>query len=300
MTASPLVVCRRRPAPPMPGANDLCPHNATEATGPLPMCPLQTLPGIPIAIPDVCPIQGPLRRANTFPRDNFLTCFELELVRKTPLFTAMSEELVRVLLAEARITAYDAPALLFSCGDAADRFFFVLAGRVKLFVVNAEGRESVIELVEAGSTFAEAAVFGLGRMPVNAETLAGARVLSIPSRILLSRVAADTAFAMLMLASLARWQSHLMGRVMDFKSRAPGQRLAAALLDLTEIEAGPATVQLSMTKTALASHIGVTPESLSRAIARLRRLGVDTRGAEVVIADVAVVRHYCDETVPDD
>jgi len=215
-----------------------------------------------------------------------------EAVRRVPLFDGLPAETVAALTAEARAVAYEGRTLLLSRGDHADRFFVVLAGRVRLFVLTAEGRESVIDFIEPGQSFAEAAIFGTCRVPVNAEAEPGTRLVQVPAKPILARVAGDAGAARAMMDSLARWQRHLVSRVGGFKARSPVQRLAAALLALTDIRAGAAVVRLGMTKAGLASHIGITPESLSRAMARLRAAGVTCRGRDVTITDVDRLRRH--------
>ena len=195
---------------------------------------------------------------------------DFEAVRAIPLFGGLSTEAVRQFAAEARAVGYDSRTLILSRGDIADRFFVVLAGRVRLFVLDLEGRESVIEFIEPGQSFAEGAMFGTCRAPVNAEAEAGSRLVHLPAKPVLALLDADAAAARRMMDSLARWQRHLIGRVGGFKARTPGQRLATALLALADGKTGAATVRLAGTKAELAGHIGITPESLSRAMARLR------------------------------
>ena len=218
---------------------------------------------------------------------------DFEAVRRIPLFGGLEAETVRRFAAEARSVDYDSRTLILSRGDVADRFFVVLAGRVRLFVLNVEGRESVIEFIEPGQSFAEGAMFGTCRVPVNAEAEPGTRLVHLPAKPVLALIDADAGAARSMMDSLARWHRHLIGRVGGFKARTPGQRLAAALLALTEAESGEATVRLGMTKAGLASHIGITPESLSRAMLRLREVGVVSQGHSVTIADVALLRRWC-------
>jgi CRP-like cAMP-binding protein len=225
---------------------------------------------------------------------------ELELVGRVPLFDGLTAETVASLVVDARAVSYEARTLVLSSGDRADRFFVVLAGKVRLSVLTVQGRESVIEVIEPGQSFAEAAMFGSGRVPVNAEAEPGTRLVHIPAKLILARIAEDAAVARRMMDSLARWQRHLIDRVGGLKVRTPGQRLASALLALaTAVEAGAetgaVTVRLPDTKAALAAQIGITPESLSRAMARLRQVGVSSRGRDVVIADLGLLRRYCEE-----
>ena len=113
---------------------------------------------------------------------------DFEAVRRIPLFGGLEAETVRRFAAEARTVDYDSRTLILSRGDVADRFFVVLAGRVRLFVLNVEGRESVIEFIEPGQSFAEAAMFGTCRVPVNAEAEAGTRLVHLPARPVLALI----------------------------------------------------------------------------------------------------------------
>ena len=228
-----------------------------------------------------------------------LTEAELAMVRTVPLFGGLAADTVALLTTEARLVVYGTHTLLMSRGDPADRFFVVLAGRVRLFVLTVEGRESVIEFIGPGQSFAEAAVFGNCRVPVTADAEPGTRLLHVPAKPILAMVAEDAGVARAMMDSLARWQRHLVGRVGGFKVRTPGQRLAAALLALTGASDGAASVRLAVTKAGLASHIGITPESLSRAMARLRSIGVQCQGHDVSIADIAQLRRYSEDQPQD-
>lgn len=223
---------------------------------------------------------------------------DLETVLAVPLFAGLSRETGLALTAEARVQVYEARTLLFSRGDPADRFFVVLAGQVRLFVLTVDGRESVIEFIEPGQSFAEAAMFASGRLPVNGEAAAGTRLARIPARSILAGIAADAGLARKMMDALAARQRQLISRIGDLKLRSPGQRLAVALLALVPPGADAATVRLGTTKAGLASHIGITPESLSRAMGRLRAVGVTCRGQDVAISDVSALRRYCEDDIP--
>jgi len=229
-------------------------------------------------------------RPGIMDHEKSLTVEDFALVRSTPLFVRLDEGLVRALITNAHVSAHASQVLLFSRGEPADRFFVVLSGRVKLFIVTPAGKESIIEFITAGQSFAEGAIFGSSVMPVSAEAMPGTRILNIPAPPILTRVTEDPTVGLDLLDSLARWQRQLIARVSEYKSHTPGARLAKALLDLTEVESGAAQVRLGMTKADLASRIGIAPESLSRTIARLKAHGVRFRGRNVLIENVATLR----------
>lgn len=226
---------------------------------------------------------------------------DLALALAAPLFAGISKEQLLALIAGAGVSSYSETSLLFSQGDVADRFFLVLEGRVNLFALTDKGDQTIIEVFDKGWTFAEAAMFSSGRFPLNAEVSAGSRLLSIPVAPFLRRLSEHRELAFQMLSALSRWQHHLLVEIAELKSKSPVQRLGAFLLHLVPAEDGAARggtggaveVRLPITKTVLASRIGIAPESLSRAIARLRSVGVESHGRDLIITDMAALRRFC-------
>ena len=73
----------------------------------------------------------------------------------------------------------------------------------------------------------------------------------------------------------------------------PQISLAYLLARATPGEGGGASFDLPLSKSELASRLGITPESLSRALKRLAGAGVTTHGRTVVIDDVEALRRFC-------
>jgi CRP-like cAMP-binding protein len=122
----------------------------------------------------------------------------------------------------------------------------------------------------------------------------GTRLLEIAAQPFLRRLAERPGVSGKLLASLARWQRRLLAEIADLKGRSPVQRLGLFLLAAARpTESGEAEVRLPLTKAQLASRIGITPESLSRAAARLRPVGVTPLGSGFVIADPDKLRTFC-------
>ncbi len=218
---------------------------------------------------------------------------DVTIIRRTPLFSALDEAQATALLRGARVRDYADESLLFSAGDRADHFYVVLRGSVRLFALSEEGDETIIEVIGAGNSFAEGAIFGAGRYPVHAEVFSGARLVSINAAPLLEALRSDSGMAMAVLASLCRWQLNLMAEIRRLKAQAPAQRLAWFLVSLAGDVSGEAVFRLPFRKTIVAGRIGITPESLSRALARLAELGVETKGDIVTVHDVEALRAFC-------
>lgn len=220
---------------------------------------------------------------------------DIALLARLPLLAELRPDERDLLLAEATVRTFAEDSLLFSAGDPADRYFAVAEGYVRLFALNAGGDETIIEVIAPGNSFAEAAIFATGRYPVNAEAMAGARLIALPAAALLRLIAEDSRVGLRILASLHLWQLRLMAELEQLKRRSPAQRLAWHLLTLVERAGGASTVSLPYRKAMIAARIGITPESLSRALARLARIGVESDGDRVHIHDLEDLRRFCRE-----
>ncbi len=220
---------------------------------------------------------------------------DLELVCKAPTFIELPEEDVERLMSSASARSMPRHTLLFSQGDPADRFYVVLGGKVKLFTAMESGDEGVVEIVEPIHTFAEAAMFASGKFPVNAEVVENSVLVQVSAEPFFRELSQNTALAFKIMAAMSRRHRRLLRQISDLKLKSPGQRLGSFLLSLTEKLEGKAHVKLPFDKTLIASHVGMKPESLSRAMARLRDIGVICERRDVEINDINALRVFCGE-----
>lgn len=224
-----------------------------------------------------------------------LSASDLQACAQAPLFAALGSAELGQLLDHAQAVSHGETSLLFSQGDVADNFYVVLEGRVNIFALTETGDQSIIEVFDAVSTFAEAAIFSSGKYPLNCEVVAGSRLVHVPAQPFMKRLSDTPRLGFHLLSGLSRWQMRMIHEIGELKSKSPGQRLASFLLALARDAGDGVQVRLPITKAALASRIGIAPESLSRALARLKSVGVESHGREVVLTDLAALRRLVRE-----
>jgi len=167
------------------------------------------------------------------------------------------------LLAEmqpAAATYYPAGAMIYAQGDEAGRLYGVEFGTVRICRMAADGRRQVTAFHMAGEVFG----FEAGDEHESyAESVDGTAV-----RVLRGSGTAPPAGKLLALAvqTLARTQTHLMvlGR------RNANERMAALLLDLGQRQGSDALVHLPMQRNDIADYLGITFETVSRALRYLK------------------------------
>ena len=226
---------------------------------------------------------------------NSLTDNELALVKGTALFSGLHEELLSTLLKASRLHHARSGEIIFMQGDEATGYYIILEGWVKLYRLNPSGNEAVVAVFARGQSFAEAAVFSMQHYPVTAEAVATTKMLHVPRTVLLDSVRKNPDFAFAMLSSTARHLQELVRQIEQLKTYTATQRVARFLASLCPVEEGACTIGLPYDKTLIAGRLGMKPESLSRAFARLRSLGVTVDHSAAGISCVERLRGYANE-----
>lgn len=201
-----------------------------------------------------------------------------ELLRCVPILAGLPEPV----LAELVALAVEAPVrrgeVLFSEGDRAAFLPLLLAGRVKLYRSDAEGREQVIHLVRAPASFGEAAVFGPGVFPVTAEVLENGTLARVPRDVLLDLLRRRPDVCLALLASLSAWLRRLVDLVDSLSLATVEQRVAGylwtAFARATPTPSPGTSVRLEDPKHVIAALAGTAPAVLSRTFRKLERAGL--------------------------
>jgi CRP-like cAMP-binding protein len=211
----------------------------------------------------------------------------IEELRTAPLFSGLSDEQLERVARHAARVSLDAGQLLFSQGDASQRFFLVLEGQVRLFRLSPDGGEKVIEIVALGQTFAEALMFlNAPRYPVCAAALCPTELIGIDSRDFASmlRESMDTCFVLL--GDLSQRLRALIGEIDNLTLHTATSRIAGYLL--MKLPAGCKSLDLEVRKGILASRLSVKAETFSRVEKNLIDQGIiEVDGGHVTILDQA-------------
>lgn len=218
--------------------------------------------------------------------------FDWRILKSTPLFGAMPDDAVMRLVGNKGPKVFDKGALLFQQGEPADAFFVILDGWVKISRISPDGQETIVGVFTKGETFAEAAMFLGGRYPVNAEVVTSGRLLRVDAGSFRRIVHEDPDLALAMLASCSRHLKFLVEQIEQIKLLSAPRRIADFLVGLCSGDEGSCTVTLPYEKSLIANRLGMKPESFSRALLKLRPVGVTVDREQVSIADATALADY--------
>lgn len=216
---------------------------------------------------------------------------DLRIASRIAIFEGLKPETVARLIAPATIVTLGHGDCLFHQADPAAAFFIIVDGWVKLYRITMAGEEAIIHILTKGESVAESMALTGARYAATAEAVSDARIVRIPADYLIRCVREMPDIALAMLACTSRRVHRLVQEIEHLKARSGVQRVAEFLADLCPSGPGPHTITLPYDKTLIAGRLGLKPESLSRAFAKLRRLGVDVQASHVVVHDVAKLRY---------
>jgi len=211
------------------------------------------------------------------------------------LFSSLPGDLADMLLERAATSSFNRGTTIFLQGDPAASVYIVLDGWVKLFRISPNGAEAVVGVFTRGRSFGEAAAFQSDSYPVSAEAVTDCRLLQVRAALVLEVMKSRPELCTAIVASTFKHLHSLVTQVEQLKAQTGAQRVAEFLLELCPVEDGACAVTLPYDKVLIAGRLGMKPESLSRAFARLRETGVVVTQNLAAIADVASLRDYVEE-----
>lgn len=211
-------------------------------------------------------------------------------VRTSILLNGLSEDLRDRILKDATRRSYHEGETIFVQGEPARSVFLVLSGAIKLARMTPNGTEAVVAIMGRNRSFAEAMVLRGTPYPVSAEAITDCTLMQIDGSRLRQILLENPELAISLLASTFIHLQGLVDQIEKLKAQTGVQRVAEFLAGLSEAESGPCEVRLPYNKRLIAGHLGMQPESLSRAFAKLRPHGVEIDSDMARIADIAGLR----------
>jgi len=208
---------------------------------------------------------------------------DLDIVRRINVFRGLNPLMIQQMIGPATTLSLREREVVCRQDDPATAFFIVVDGWVKLYRLTVAGDEAVINVLAKGDSFAESAAFTGQPYLHTAEAVSEARVIRVPVAHVLKCIQSTPEFAQAMIAAMALHMNHLVQQVEQLKAKLGVQRLAEFLVSLCPSGEENCTIALPYDKTLIAGRLGLKPESLSRAFAKLRSVGVHVHAGHVEV-----------------
>ena len=176
--------------------------------------------------------------------------------------------------------------VIFNEGDEGVGFYVVVTGRVKIYKVSPEGKEQILHIFGPGEGFAEGAVVTGHSYPAHAEALENSRIFFFPKDSFINLIKNNPSLTMNVLASLSMLLKRFSRMIEALSLKEVPGRLAGHILYLSSRDEDADEVRLDMAKVQLASLLGTIPETLSRILGKMSKMGlIKTDGPTITIMD---------------
>ncbi len=207
-----------------------------------------------------------------------------EALRRVLFLRDANEEVLRILLARARIVKVQRGEVLFLRGEPCHGLHVVLDGAIRLYNSSSSGREQVIGVERGGSVIGELPLFDGGNQPYSAEAMSPSRLLFIPREHFLTVIHAHPELMQAALRALAIRIRRLLHLVEELSLHEVPERVARYLL--AQAKERGACFTLDYTHAELAAQLGTVREVVTRTLNRFRKAGwISMQDGKITVLD---------------
>lgn len=193
-----------------------------------------------------------------------------QYLAQIPYLSVLESDAINALIAESVRLDFSPEEVIFLEGDESRGLWIIEDGNVKITKLSPEGREYILHLLGPGDSFNDIAALDGGPTPGNAIALSLVSTWLLPSDVIeraLARYPAMARAALKMMGGRIRALGH---QIEDLTLYPVMVRLARFLLSQAE---NPSLSGPGVTRAAIAAHLATTPETISRALAKLQDTG---------------------------
>ncbi len=214
----------------------------------------------------------------------------ITVLGKSAAFRDLPPATLERLAAGATESSFSRGSVVVSRGEPATAVHVVAAGQLKLTIESPEGDEHVIEIVQQGESFGDAAILSNRNHFVTASAVSTCRLLNVTRQTLLAEVARDQEFSRRLSRNLGESVYRHTRDLESFLFYNAMSRVARFLLDQLNRQGaeGGGRVRLPAHKSLIASRLNMTKEHFSRTLRSLRQSGeIKVSGATIDVLNVA-------------
>ncbi len=214
-----------------------------------------------------------------------------ELLKNVPLFNALEPAHLEFIAASCQLLKFNRGENIFRRGMPVQCFYYLFSGRVKIYAMSGDGTEKVIHIASPGESFGEAAMFLDVPAPVGTQSIHESTVLALPRSAIYKLIEEDARIAHLMLAGMSMRMHRLIQEIQAVALHSASERVIAYLLQLCSEQMDTQKITLPAKKTIIASLLNLTPETLSRTLAKLEKQSlIVVNATEIHITDSEKLR----------
>ncbi|HUD24052.1 MAG TPA: Crp/Fnr family transcriptional regulator [Burkholderiaceae bacterium] len=207
----------------------------------------------------------------------------IDVLAGVPLFAGLNRAELAPLAAMAVTRSYPRNLIVVNEGDRADTLYFVLSGRLKVFVASDDGREIVLSTQGPGTYFGDM-MLDDGVRSASVMTLEPCRLAALSRGVFRDFLAHHPDTALALIKNLIHRTRSMNDRLRDLAVLDVYGRVAKLLLSLARPVDGRLIIEERVTQQEIGERIGASREMVSRILKDMKAGGyVRMEGRRIVI-----------------
>lgn len=220
-----------------------------------------------------------------------------QTLRKTHMFSDIPSANLEKLLPGCELLSVPKGNYLFQEGEKAAGFYVVHRGGINVHRVTEDGKEQVIRVFYPGESFGEVVLAGDASYPASAKAPEDSQIILIRTGFFRNQIREDPDFALRILGSMGQHLRFLVETVESLKLQQAEPRLINWLIQLAREqgvwEKNAPVIRLPAAKHLLASQLGITSETFSRVLAKLRQENlIEVDGKTIKVLSTGGLRRF--------
>jgi CRP-like cAMP-binding protein len=211
-----------------------------------------------------------------------------ELLKRVSIFADLSDDTLASLERIAVEKVYPKESVVFSQEDKGDALFVVVSGKVKVVLYGKSGREIILSVFKPGDFFGEMSLLDNQPRSANVIAVESSTLLVVERSNFAEHLAQNPAVAIAVLAEMSRRLRRADAIIGNLALLDVYGRVARFLRELAKAEGEPSSgsvvIRQRPTQQEIASMIGTSRETVSRALSEFQRRGfVEVSGRRIIL-----------------
>jgi CRP-like cAMP-binding protein len=204
-----------------------------------------------------------------------------------PMFSDLAPDSLAELAKMVQLRQYPKGAFILGQNEIGTAMYLLISGRVKVSLAHSEGKELVLNYLEAPAHFGEMALVDAKPRSADVIAMTDVELFALDSRDLSAAIQLQPRLALSLIATLSRRLRHTITRLEDMAFHDATHRVMRVVLNIAtaSYETRGASVVQGMTHYDIATLAGTARETASRVISQLAREGIVTmKGRTIVVS----------------
>jgi CRP/FNR family transcriptional regulator, cyclic AMP receptor protein len=203
-----------------------------------------------------------------------------------PMFSELTPESLETLSGMVQYRRYPKGAFILGQNEVGTAMFLLVSGRVKISLANPEGKELVLNYIEAPGHFGEMALVDGQTRSSDAIAVTDVELFSLDGKDLSAAIQVQPKLALSLIATLSRRLRQTITRLEDMAFHDATHRVMRVVLNIATAgyESRGVPIIEGMTHYDIATLAGTSRETASRVVSQLAREGiVTTKGRRIMV-----------------